>query len=177
MLGVDFSRRGALLDEAIDAVRACFAEEYPSFAGAEWRFADAGQRPRPVQPGGPPIWVGGSSKRALRRAAERGDGWLPQGPVTAETLSYISEHRRSHRGDEPIDLGALAGPVYVGDPSWDVGPTLSGPPEKLAHVLGKYGALGVGQVQVRLRSRSCDELVDQVEAFGADVIPLLADPV
>jgi len=40
-------------------------------------------------------------------------------------------------------------------------------------VLSKYGALGVGQVQVRLRSRSCDELVDQVHAFGADVIPLL----
>lgn len=122
LLGVDFARRGALLDEAIDAVRACFAEEYPSFAGQEWRFADAGQRPRPVQPGGPAIWVGGSSPPARRRAAERGDGWLPQGPVTAEDVAGIRAHRRACRGDDRIDLGALAGRVYVGNPTWDVGP-------------------------------------------------------
>jgi hypothetical protein len=40
-------------------------------------------------------------------------------------------------------------------------------------VLGKFSAMGVGQVQVRLRSRSADELVDQIERFGADVLPLL----
>ncbi|MBP7632352.1 MAG: hypothetical protein KA758_18000, partial [Acidimicrobiales bacterium] len=77
---------------------------------------------------------------------------------------------------DPFDVGALVGPTYVGDPSWDTGPhTLSGPPEKLAHVLRKFSALGVAQAQVRLRSRSVDELEDQIEQFGREVLPLLAD--
>jgi hypothetical protein len=110
----------------------------------------------------------------MRRAAERGDGWLPQGPITAEAVDFLLAHRRATRGDEPIDIGALVGALYVGSPTWDVGPgCLSGPPAKLAHVLSKLTALGVGQIQVRLRSRSVDELVDQIAAFGTDVAPLL----
>ena len=72
------------------------------------------------------------------------------------------------------DIGGLIGPTYVGEPDWDLGgPALAGAPEKIAHVLKKFGAMGVGQVQVRLRSRSADELVEQIERFGAEVIPLL----
>src|SRR4051812_40319922 len=72
MLGIRFADRGKLTDAAIDEIRAAF--------GDEWGSGDMGQRPRPVQPGGPPIWIGGSSAAAIRRAATRGDGWLPQGP-------------------------------------------------------------------------------------------------
>jgi hypothetical protein len=86
----------------------------------------------------------------------------------------MKTQRRALRGDEPIDIGAIAGPVFVGEPGWDTGPCLSGPPEKVAHVLRKYQALGVGQVQVRLRSRSVDELLEQIERFGAEVGPALA---
>ncbi len=78
-LGVRFADRGRLLDEAIDAMRACFEAEFPEHHGECWSFKGLGQRPRPVQPR-LPIWVGGSSRPAMRRAAERGDGWLPQGP-------------------------------------------------------------------------------------------------
>jgi probable F420-dependent oxidoreductase len=173
MLDTDFARRGALLDESIDALRAAFADEFATFAGPTWRFDGMGQKPRPIQPGGPPIWVGGSSRAAIRRAVERGDGWLPQGPVDAELVASIREQRKAARGDEPIDVGALVGAVYVGDPGWDVGRCLSGAPEKVAHVLRKYAAMGVGQVQVRFRSRSRDELLDQIAAFGTDVGPLL----
>ncbi len=174
-LDLDFTNRGPMLDEAIDAVRAAFAEEFATIEGPTWKVDGLGQRPRPIQAGGPPVWVGGSSKAALRRAAERGDGWLPQGPVSAEQVSFIRERRAdAGRGDDLIDIGALAGVLYVGEPSWDVGQqTLAGPPAKLAHVLGKYAALGVGQVQVRFRSRSASELIDQIRAFGTDVLPLL----
>jgi len=173
LLGIDFAARGAALDEAIDALRAAFGNEYPSVDGPIWSFTGLGQRPRPVQVGGPPIWIGGSSKPALRRAAERGDGWLPQGPVSAEAIAFLLEHRRTTVGEEPFDIGALVGAVYVGEPDWDVGPCLSGSPAKIAHVLHKYAAMGVGQVQVRFRSRSVDELIEQVGRFGAEVGPQL----
>lgn len=174
VLGVAFSERGRLLDESIDALRAAFAEDYPTLPGPRWPAADLGQHPRPVQEDGPPIWVGGSSKAAIRRAAERGDGWLPQGPVTAEIVARIHELRDAAGRRDAFDIGALIGPTFVGDPDWDLGgPALSGHPDKLAHVLGKLAGLGVGQVQVRLRSRSVDELVGQIGRFGAEVIPQL----
>ena len=175
VLGVPFAERGKLLDESIDALRAAFAEDWPTLPGPRWPAADLGQHPRPIQEDGPPIWVGGSSPAAIRRAAQRGDGWLPQGPVTAEIVAKIHELRDAAGRHDPFDLGALIGPTYVGEPDWDLGePALTGSPDKLAHVLKKFAGLGVGQVQIRLRSRSAAELVDQIGRFGADVIPQLA---
>ena len=174
VLGVPFAERGRLLDESIDALRAAFAEDYPTLPGPRWPAADLGQHPRPVQEDGPPIWVGGSSGAALRRAAERGDGWLPQGPVTPEIVEKLRDLRDAAGRHDPFDIAALVGPTYVGEADWDLGgPALTGPPEKIAHVLGKFAAMGVGQVQVRFRSRSAEELVDQIGRFGADVLPLL----
>ena len=48
-LGVDFTQRGKLLDEAIDVITAAFTEEYPTHSGATWTVRDLGQRPRPVK--------------------------------------------------------------------------------------------------------------------------------
>ena len=174
LLGLPFGERGRLLDESIDALRAAFAEDYPTLPGPRWPAADLGQHPRPVQEDGPPIWVGGSSPAALRRAAQRGDGWLPQGPVTPEIIAELRCLRGEAGRHDGFDIGALVGATYVGEPSWDLGgPALAGPPEKLAHVLKKFSAMGVAQAQVRLRSRSADELVDQIGRFGAEVLPLL----
>lgn len=174
-LGVPFSERGRLLDEAIDAVRAALAEEYPRHHGARWTFEGLGQRPRPVQTA-LPIWVGGSSPAAMRRAAERGDGWLPQGPPEGGMeagIRYVLQHRQATRGDDPIVLGALSGPLHVGDPTWETPRCVRGSADKLATYLRTYADLGVDQIQVGFVSRSADELCDQIAAFAADVVPLV----
>ena len=174
MLGLPFAERGQLLDESIDALRAAFAEDYPTLPGPRWPAADLGQHPRPIQEDGPPIWIGGSSNAAIRRAAERGDGWLPQGQVTAEQIASLGELREAAGRHDPFHVGALVGATHVGDPDWDLGgPALVGSPDKLAHVLSKFAAMGVHQVQIRLRSRSAAELVEQIERFGAEVLPQL----
>src|SRR5215471_5863209 len=56
-LGVDFTRRGALMDEALDAIVAAFRDEWPTHEGRQWRFRDVGLRPRPMQRPRPPIWI------------------------------------------------------------------------------------------------------------------------
>ena len=176
-LGVEFEARGRLLDEAIDAVTAAWADEFPVHAGARWAFRDLGQRPRPVQQPRPPIWIGGSTKAALRRAAERGDGWLPQGVPEMgmpAAIEIIQEYRRRLRGGAPIEIGMNSPWLYVGKPSFDVGPnTRTGSGQEIAEVLRNIKKLGVAHCGIRLRSRSCDELVEQVEAFGRDVAPLV----
>jgi probable F420-dependent oxidoreductase len=168
-LGVDFAARGRLLDEALDALDAALREEFVDGVGAQ---------PRPVQQPRPPIWVGGSSRPALRRAARRGDGWLPQGTPRKDmpaAIAYLREQREAAgRGDDPIDLGANAEPLYLGSPTWDVGTwTRTGSAEELAASLREFADMGVTNVQVRFPARSCDELVDQITAFGAEVLPLL----
>ncbi len=173
-LDVPFAARGRLLDEAIDAVRAALSDEFASHQGERWCFDGVGQRPRPIQ--SPlPIWVGGSSRPAMRRAAERGDGWLPQGPPEggmAAGIDYIRAMRAaSARADEPIVLGALSGPLWVGEASWNTGRCVHGSADKVATYLRTVRELGVDQIQVSFPSRSAHELCDQIAAFAADVAP------
>lgn len=177
-LGVPYAERGRLLDEAIDAVRAALQHEHASHHGERWSFTGLGQRPRPVQ-GALPIWVGGSSPAAMRRAAERGDGWLPQGPPEggmAAGIERVLERRASSpRAGEPFVIGALSGPMHVGEPAAPAGRCLSGSPDKLATYLRTYREMGAHQVQVSFVSRSVDELCDQIAAFATDVAPLVND--
>ena len=178
-LGVDFQQRGRRTDDAIDVVRAALTEEYPDVDTDTWSVHDVGLAPRPRQ-AQVPIWVGGSSRAALRRAAERGDGWLPQGTprdAMPESIEYLLAHRKATRGAEPIDIGVISEVLYVGDPGWDVGArTIAGSPALLAERLNEYADMGVSHVQVRFRNRSLQELLDQMDAFAAEVAPLLRGP-
>ena len=177
VLGVDFERRGAVLDECVDALRAALGpDEFPVHHGKLYDFEGLGQRPRPAQER-VPLWVGGSSPAAVRRAAVRGDGWLPQGDPRdrlPEQIARIREIRAQAAVQGPFVIGAITEPLYVGEPGWDVGRrTLTGAPEALAESLRAYRAMGVDQIQVRFRSRSRSELIDQITAFGAEVAPHL----
>ncbi|MCL6734960.1 LLM class F420-dependent oxidoreductase [Streptomyces neyagawaensis] len=176
-LGVDFERRGAVLDECVDALRAALGpDEFPAHHGKAYDFEDLGQRPRPAQ-ARVPLWVGGSSPAAVRRAAVRGDGWLPQGDPRDRLPGQIARLRRLREEagvTDPFTVGAITEPLYIGEPDWDVGRrTLSGPPEALAESLRGYAAMGVDQIQIRFRSRGRAELTDQIREFGERVAPLL----
>jgi probable F420-dependent oxidoreductase len=168
VLGVPFHERGRLTDDAIDGVRAAWADEFG------WGDGGFGQQPRPRQPGGPPIWVGGSSPAALRRAAERGDGWLPQGTTKDEMPASIEtiRTRRADAGrDGPFTFGAILQPIYVGDADWHLGRrTLNGDAARIRAEIADYEAMGVDQVQIRFRSRSCEEYIEQIHRFAEEVM-------
>jgi probable F420-dependent oxidoreductase len=176
-LGVPFEGRGKRLDETIDVVVKAFLDEFPTHDGQTWKIADVGLRPRPVQRPRPPVWVGGNTPAALRRAAVRGDGWLPQGTFRDQLpaqIATIREHRRKARGDEPIEIGANSPWLYVGAPAFDPGPNaLTGSADAIAASLLELRGFGVSHCGVRFRTRSCDELCDQIEAFAQQVMPLL----
>lgn len=177
VLGADFSARGALLDEAIDGIAAALTEEFPALAGPVWPAQDLGISPRPVQQPRPPIWVGGSSMPALRRAAARGDGWLPQTPKPSDMAVLVPrllELRAELRHGEPIAIGALCGPLHVGEASWELPRgTATGSAEELAERLRAWVDLGVSHLQLRFPSRSAGELCDQMAAFAETVAPQL----
>lgn len=165
-LGVDFHRRGKLVDERLPVLAAALEQEYVDGFGA---------KPRPAQQPRPPIWIAGSSPAAVRRAA-RYEGWLPQGPADAEMIAALQRERDAHgTADAPFAVGhVVLGFVYVGTPDWDAGEgTVSGSPGQVADKILAGTPDGVNQLQVRFRARSCSELCDQIAAFGTDVAPLL----
>jgi probable F420-dependent oxidoreductase len=176
LLGADFAGRGRWVERSLPALRAALDEEYPTLPDGDWDLdGSAAVSPRPVQ-ASVPLWVGGSSAVAVRRAAQYGDGWLPQGVRRGDlpgVVARIRDLREAVGRPEAFDVGALVG-CYVGTPSWDVGPTYQGEPEEIAASLRTWVEAGADQLQVRFRSRDRAEIVDQIEAFGADVAPLLA---
>lgn len=76
-LGVDFDRRNELTDEYLDAMTAALSGGEFTFEGEGYTAYGNRILPGPVQQPRPPILVGGNSKKAIRRAVERGDGWNP----------------------------------------------------------------------------------------------------
>lgn len=167
-LGVDFSSRGTLVDERVPVLAQALEQEFVDGLGA---------RPRPLQQPRPPIWIGGSSLPAVRRAARLGDGWLPQGPATAELVSLLQHERKTSGVDDvPFAVGHITPWLYVGTPDWDtVRGTISGSATEVADGVVASGPPEVNQYQVRFRSRSVDELADQLAAFATDVVPLIRE--
>jgi probable F420-dependent oxidoreductase len=177
LMSPEFDQRGASTDEAVVGLAAGLGEEFPTLHGPRWKATDVGLKPRPVQSPRPPIWVGGSSPAALRRAARFGDGWLPQslGP-NVELLATLRRLRDELRGGAPIDVGSISDFLYVGEsPSGLELPqgTVAGSADQVADYLRPFADAGVGQVQVRFPARSAVELCDQIAAFGNEVIPLV----
>ena len=76
VLGVPFNRRGAMTDEYLEAIKVLWTEDVASFEGKYVSFKDINTAPRPVQNPHPPIWVGGPSAAAMRRAVRHG-AWHP----------------------------------------------------------------------------------------------------
>lgn len=76
ILGVPFNRRGTMTDEYLDAIKVLWTEDVASFEGEYVSFRDVNTAPMPVQQPHPPIWVGGPSAAAMRRAVRHG-AWHP----------------------------------------------------------------------------------------------------
>ena len=75
--GVPVHERGGRTNEAIEVLRTLWTQETASYHGKYVQFTEVSMRPKPIQPGGPPIIIGGRSDAALRRAARLGDGYMP----------------------------------------------------------------------------------------------------
>ena len=138
-LGVDFAERNELTDEAIVAMKAAWSGEPLSLSSRHFDANDNFALPRPVQQPHPPIWIGGNSKRAIRRAVELADGWAPMpnsGPDGRSAPLGCARNARRPEGPDrlrarPRQSGGPAHPlddrVLVGGPGHGSLPT-AGPP-------------------------------------------------
>jgi probable F420-dependent oxidoreductase len=144
-LGASFHDRGRRLDEYIRAIRVLWADENPRYEGQFVHFGDVSFLPRTVQPGGPPIWLGGGSRAALRRAATLCDGWQATGAGLEEFASGMATIRELANGR------AVAGAVRI---RAAVGREL---PEQTSATGGRRGQL----------SGSHDQIVEHIHAYAS----------
>lgn len=97
-LGVPFGKRGAITDEYLEAILELWTKDEASYRGSFVRFENVQTGPRPVRAPHPPIWVGGTTDAAIRRAARYGDAWHPiriRVPWLEEKASELAEAARS----------------------------------------------------------------------------------
>jgi len=140
--GFDFPRVGERmdrLDEALTIIRAMFSEERPTFDGKHYRIHDALNVPRPIQPGGPKILVGGGGEqRTLRIAAKHADmtHWFPLGFDVLRRKNDLLERYCEEIGRDPATIErTMSAPVLVA-PTVEAARALVErlPPERRAHV-------------------------------------------
>jgi probable F420-dependent oxidoreductase len=88
--------------EHLQIMRALWREEKVTIQGRFWQLENAMMEPKPVQPGGPPVWFGGSAPAALKRAVKYGDGFFGAGSTTTEKFAEQVRIVRGERPDFPI---------------------------------------------------------------------------
>jgi probable F420-dependent oxidoreductase len=122
-LGVPFTRRGAILDEQLEAMHAAWTETPAAFTGEHFRFADVYCEPKPHRPGGPAMWFGGQALHPplCRRIVRYGSGFHPFGAPTDADLEGLAEAMAAAGRDiAELELvggvrGRFAGPTAVAD--------------------------------------------------------------
>jgi probable F420-dependent oxidoreductase len=106
-LGVQMSQRGARTDEYLDAMTALWTAASPEYHGRYVNFDHVDAHPRPVQPGGPRIVIGGHSPAAYRRAVQRGHGWFGNGNANDLDVHLAGLAKAAADTERPARLGRL----------------------------------------------------------------------
>lgn len=158
-----FAARGALTDEYIRIWKELWTKKEARFEGRYYRFDPVVAGPKPLQRPHPPIWVGGNTRPALRRAAELGDGWHPVqiGPDELgrgiETLRALAEQRGRNPDELTISVRVVIDftdqPAPPGQPGWH----MAGDTAAVVAGCERYRALGVRLLIPNLRVRATVE--------------------
>jgi probable F420-dependent oxidoreductase len=135
--GLDFGDRGRLLDHTLAVCQTLWRDQTARFDGDGLHFEAIHCMPKPVQPGGVPIWVSGRlNDRVIERIARFGSGWIPWGDVArspAEGLSRVRDALAA-AGRDPAGF-QVEGPLPVvrdGDGAIDIPPTMERVPALVA---------------------------------------------
>lgn len=178
-LGVPFHFRGRMSDEQLEIVQKLWTQDRSSFGGQHYQFHDVAFYPKPITQPRIPIWVGGESEAAQRRAGRFGEAWFPYFVhTTAAELKagFDNAARAAERaGRDPAAISlSCCRPIEVTDA--DVAQDelkLRGSPRQLADALSEYERIGVKHVALQFMVPNWRERKEQIERFAREVIPQL----
>ena len=182
-MGLDtYKDRGAVTDEYLQVYKELWTKEDASFDGKYYQISDTGFEPKPVQKPHPPVWIGGHSGPAVRRAAKYGDGWMPIGLrppailAPEELAGKIARLRKltveAGRAEDAVALTFSTGVVF-NDAAGRSRAWMQGNPDQIASDLRQYQDLGVSNFIVNFQGGTVPELQENMERFSREVITLI----
>lgn len=178
-LGVPFKDRAGMSEEQLQIFNLLWTEERPRFDGRYYQFDEVAVNPRPVQQPRFPIWIGGESEPAQRRAARYGDAWFSYFVKTTagELAARFGQLRRwaaeAGRDPDAVKLCCVR-PIDVTDePVPQEEDSLRGTPEQLVEALRRFEDVGVVHMALQFSRGRWPERKQQIEKFGQEVIPAL----
>ena len=174
-----FEERGKVTDEYIQAFRELWTSDNPSFNGKYCKFSNIVFLPKPVQKLGIPIWIGGHSKQALRRAGQLGDGWHPIGGVPTiplepedieKDMAVLAEYaQRAGRDPKKIRV-ALKGSLFDKEKKIEGRRRrFMGSAEEIASDIRAYRDAGVDTMIFDVRRPSIEETLERMEWMAQEV--------
>jgi probable F420-dependent oxidoreductase len=177
-----YEERGKVTDEYIKAFRELWTNDNPTFQGKYCNFSNIVFLPKPVQKPAIPIWIGGHSKQAIRRAARLGDGWHPIGGVPtiplepegiAADMSMLREYAENAGRDPKQIRVALKGSLF--DREMQITPgkrrRFIGSTEEVASDIRAYRDAGVDTMIFDVRRPNITETLERMEWMAKDVFP------
>ncbi len=195
--GVPFDGRAAIFEEGLIVMRRLWREPSVTFAGKHVQVRDVRLEPRPVQAGGPPVWIGGGSEEAMRRCGRLADGWFPTSRSPQEfaaTYRRVQEHARAAGRDPSTIRSALYITINVNvdaeraaremdafhreyyGPEFEkitsVQGHVAGTAKTVAAALRAFGSAGVRTFVLRFGAADQN---GQLERCAAEMLPLLND--
>jgi len=179
----DFDKRGAVTNEYLEIFKKLWTQSPVAHQGEFYSFEALHCEPLPIQKPHPPIWIGGHSRPALRRAARYGDGWHPVGAVAASPLppeemrQKLDELKRlteeAGRDFDKLTISFKA-PLYEPDMKEVAGERrrFTGSPEQVADDIREYGSLGISELIFDFRGDTIDASMEGMERFAKELMPL-----
>jgi alkanesulfonate monooxygenase SsuD/methylene tetrahydromethanopterin reductase-like flavin-dependent oxidoreductase (luciferase family) len=184
--GVDFAKRFAMMDEAVQIMKQLWTQDVVSFEGRFWSFQDGHTHIRPWQDPHPPLWIGAMKDAGVRRSARLGDGW----PVTPETkvpemvrlmALYEDERERLGRPQVKHPLRREIVPAPTTDAAFDRFESMA-KERLLAYAARQLATRDAGELSREFRGVAAketfigtpDQCIEQIRALAA-IVPI--DPI
>ncbi len=178
-LGIDMEERNDRFDQSLEALMLAWTGEPVTLDGQYFRAPDNVMRPVPLQRPRPPLWIGGNSRRAIRRAVDLADGWSPfPNPArwssttrtaelsNLEDLAHALDYARGYAADrgraEPLTICYVPDGLVMGSSRFD--------PVVVRDSIDTLADLGVDWVAVALPGATRREQLVQIERFATTVL-------
>ncbi len=174
-----FAERGAVTNEYLRAFIELWTNDNPKFEGKYVNFSDITFLPKPVQKPYPPIWIGGQSKPAIRRAARLGDAWHPVGAIPATPLEpeelaenlVLLRRYAELAGRDPSKIQvSVKAPLYDSGDSGGPRRRFSGSADEVRQDVQTYSDVGVTHLIFDFRTADPHQTEDRMAQFAEEVM-------